>query len=182
MPGTRALPSPLPRLAPASSKPRPRPTPRDTARPSPTRCKPKTDATPTPKTPRRAQAVHDPRPALKPESEHPRPRACVRDRAAPSVRFTCNGDLLRPLIPPHYSPWKKPTTIHDRHEAHRRPLLSLPLSIKPQPSPLLLPAQARSLFSGSLSLAVRNRSSFAGASSDRPSARPHPTPATPRLC
>jgi hypothetical protein len=53
---------------------------------------------------------------------------------------------LRSLLPPHVHPPLKSTPLMAMKHP-RRPLLSLPLSIKPQPSPTLSLPQARSLLS-----------------------------------
>jgi hypothetical protein len=56
-------------------------------------------------------------------------------------------ELLHPFcLPPHYSPWKKPTTIHGRHEAPRPTLHLSPILYKRAAELLSSPSHNRALF------------------------------------
>jgi hypothetical protein len=112
----------------------------------------------TPKTPRTRRSPS--RPTLRRGSRAP---AALHPQHAPDIRAVepTHAELprtrpflpsrvmelsLRPLLSPHVHPPLKSTPLMTMKHP-RRPLLSLPISIKPQPSSLLLPAQPRSLFS-----------------------------------
>jgi hypothetical protein len=89
-------------------------------------------------------------------------------------------ELLHPFcLPPHYSPWKKPTTIHGRHEAPRPTLHLSPILYKRAAEILSSPSHNRALFLPELPLSLPLAHAVSGVRLRRRRSSSTPSPFAP---